>query len=304
MAPDDLIQPFQIDALALRGRLVRLGSTIDTVLSRHDYPEPVAAKLGEMLVLTAGLAAALKFDGVFMLQANGDGPISLMIADTTNDGEIRGYAKFDRRRLAKAQAMPGPKTSVPRLFGAGQLALTVDQGEHTERYQGIVALNGDTLAACMQHYFSQSEQLQAGIRLAVGRVQDAAGGRRWRGGALMLQRLPPPDTEAASQDADWHRALSLMSGGTDAELLDPGLAPNSLLYRLFHEDGVRVYRPRQLKVGCRCSPQRVRKMLRALPPAEVRELTVDGVLTVTCEFCNRDYRFDQQALDTVLKEHR
>ncbi len=304
MPPDDLIQPFQIDAHSLRGRLVRLGPAIDKVLGRHDYPEPVAALLGEMLVLTAGLAAALKFDGVFMLQANGDGPISMMVADVTSGGEIRGYAKFDRHRLAPTQATPGLEDSVPRLFGDGYLALTVDQGEHSERTQGIVALNGANLAACMQHYFNQSEQLQSAIKLAVGRVPDAAGRRRWRAGALMLQRLPPPDTDAPPQDAGWRRALSQLRGGTDAELLDPGLAPNALLYRLFHEDGVRVYRPRRLEVGCRCSRRRVREMLRALPPAELAELTVDGVLTVTCEFCNRHYRFDGQALTTVMQDPR
>lgn len=305
MAPDDLIQPFQIDACALRGRLVRLGSTIDTVLCRHDYPEPVAELLGEMLVLTAGLAAALKFDGVFIVQAKGDGPISLMVADVTSGGAVRGYAKFDRDRLARARAAPGPGPTGPDLFGAGHLALTVDQGEHTECYQGIVALNGATLAACMQHYFAQSEQLQAAIRVAVGRVPEPAGRRSWRAGALMLQRLPPrPDTEAMPEDADWRRALSQMRRGSDDQLLDPGLAPNALLYRLFHEDGVRVYRPRRLQVGCRCTPGRVRAMLRALPPAELRELTVDGVLTVTCEFCNRDYRFDERALHAVLEGDR
>ncbi|MFQ5956027.1 MAG: Hsp33 family molecular chaperone HslO, partial [Kiloniellales bacterium] len=309
MAPDDLIQPFQIDAHALRGRLVRLGAVIDTVLGRHDYPQPVAVMLGEMLVLTAGLAAALKFDGVFILQATGDGPITLMVADLTSGGEIRGYAKFDRDRLAQALATPGPGrpdggplgNSVPRLLGAGHLALTVDQGEHTERYQGIVELSGATLAECMQHYFRQSDQLQAGIKLAVGRVADAAGRRSWRAGAIMLQRLPPPEHAAAEpQDDAWRRALALMSAAGDEDLLDPRLEPNLLLYRLFHEDGVRVYRPRPLKVGCRCSQERVGEMLRAMPRAQVEDLTVDGVLTVSCQFCSQTYRYDAPALNAVL----
>ncbi len=314
MVPDDLIQPFQIESHALRGRLIRLGPVIDTVLGRHDYPEPVAVMLGETLVLAAGLAAALKFDGVFILQAAGDGPISLMVADLTSGGEMRGYAKFDRDRLAEALATPGPGRpeggplgdSVARLIGAGRLALTVDQNRNGERYQGIVELDGATLAECIQHHLRQSDQLETGLRLAVGRVADAAGRSPWRGGALMLQRLPGNrhDAEAEEPDEAWRRALALMSAASDGELLDPGLAPDRLLYRLFHQDGIRVYRPRPLKMGCRCSDQRVGAMLRAMPRARMQALSVDGVLSVTCEFCSETYRFDPPALDAVLEGGR
>src|SRR5258706_12626383 len=180
----DQVQPFQIERGGTRGRLVRLGPLIDTVLAQHDYPEPVALLLAEMLSLAAALASALKFDGVFTLQTKGDGPIRLMVADVTSGGDVRGYAQFDAGRLSALTASAGPGLSAPRPLGAGYLAFTVDQGVHTERYQGIVELTGATLVECIHHYFRQSEQLEAGIKLAV------ATDRGWCAGVLMLQRLP------------------------------------------------------------------------------------------------------------------
>lgn len=295
---DDLIQPFQIDASHLRGRLVRMGGMLDDILRRHDYPDPVARLLGETLTLAAVLAGALKYDGIFTLQTKGDGPISMMVADVTSVGDMRGYAQFDRERLDALEAEDG---TVRSLLGKGYLAFTVDQGQHTERYQGIVELSGETLQDCVQHYFRQSEQLETGIAVAVGR--DAEGG--WRSGALMLQRLP---TEVAGQpthrgsdvEDDWRRAMVLMGTCSSQELLDPGLRPNDLLFRLFHEDGVRVYQPVSLRPGCRCSRDRVETVLRSLPRDEVVELkTDDGTVDVTCEFCNTTYSFTDDQLDTL-----
>jgi molecular chaperone Hsp33 len=299
--PIDQVHPFQIERGRTRGRLVRLGPLIDTVLSQHDYPEPVALLLAEMLSLAAALASALKFDGVFTLQTKGDGPIRLMVADITSGGDVRGYAQFDAARLAALTASAGAGLSVPRLLGAGHLAFTVDQGEHTERYQGIVELTGATLVECIHHYFRQSEQLEAGIKLAV------ASDRGWRAGVLMLQRLPGEgldddgeEGELETADDGWRRALALMASATSAELTDPALAPNDLLYRLFHEDGVRVFTPLSLRAGCRCSRGRVEDMLRALPRDDVEHLKVEGLIDVTCEFCNRHYRFDDADLARVL----
>src|SRR5258708_28363460 len=139
VGPDDLVQPFQIEPTALRGRLVRLGPAVDTIITRHDYPEPVATMLGEAIALAVILAGALKYDGVFTLQTKGDGPLHLMVADVTTAGALRGYAQYDEARLQKVLSArrPGGANSVPRLLGAGYIAFTVDQGEHTERYQGI-----------------------------------------------------------------------------------------------------------------------------------------------------------------------
>lgn len=302
-ALDDVIQPFQIEGKAVRGRLVRLGPLVDEVLDRHDYPEPVAALLAEMVALAVVLAGALKYEGVFTLQTKGDGPIRLMVADVTSTSDIRGYAQFDAEKLAAAAASPAAGSPVPRLLGSGYLAFTVDQGVDTERYQGIVELVGATLVDCVHHYFRQSEQLQAGIKLAVGREARSDGGSGWRAGALMIQRMPPEGgiSEIAVDDADedWRRALVFMSSSTSTELLDPAMAPNDLLFRLFHEDGVRVFAPGSLRAACRCSRERVERVLQSLPQGEVKEMKVDGAVVVTCEFCNADYRFSGDDLDKL-----
>jgi len=294
---DDIVQPFQIDPFRLRGRLVRLGPALDRILTRHDYPVPVATLLGEAIVLVITLSGALKYKGVFTLQTKGDGPIRLLVADVTTAGAVRGYAQFDATKLA--QLGPDAGSSVPRLLGAGYLALTVDQGEHTERYQGIVALEGATLAECVHHYFRQSEQVEAGIKVAVGQRRDSDGQLRWRGGTLMIERLPKDggaDAAREAEDEGWRRAMVLMATGTSEELLDSNLTPEALLFRLFHEDGVRAYRPHVLTAQCRCSRERVERMLTALPPRDLIDLAVDGKLVVTCEFCNATYSFDEETV--------
>jgi molecular chaperone Hsp33 len=291
--PDDLVQPFRIDPFALRGRLVRLGPALDHILSQHSYPEPVAAMLGEAITLAVVLAGALKYDGIFTLQTKSDGPIRLIVADVSTDGAVRGYAQYDRTKLdavtATTEAEP---PSVPRLLGTGYIAFTVDQGEETERYQGIVELAGATLADCAQHYFRQSEQIQAGIKLAVG--QTGPGGA-WRAGGLMLQRVPPEGgfgVIADDVEDGWRRAMVLMSSATSGELVHPELTPHRLLFRLFHEDGVRVYDTHPLEARCRCSRERIETILRAFPVDELDEMRKERVTTVTCEFCSRRYTFE------------
>ncbi len=318
---DDLIQPYQLDRFALRGRLVRLGALADEILTRHDYPAPVAMLLGETLALAAVLAGALKYEGVFTLQTKSDGPVRLLVADVTSDGNMRGYAQFDAEAVAKAEAGAAGAAGnpVPRLMGAGYLAFTVDQGPETERYQGMVDIKGATLAECAHHYFRQSEQLETGILLACERVplagdagdsEGAAGDSkgapgRWRAAGITLQRMPGVgskfDEYATDEDEDgWRRALMLMSTvGTD-ELLGPAPGPHDLLYRLYHEERVRVFRPRRLQARCRCDRGRVAATLRALPRDELDELKIDGNVVVTCQFCNSDYKFDDPQLDALF----
>jgi molecular chaperone Hsp33 len=182
MPPDDIVQPFQIDGNSLRGRLVRLGPVVDDILARHAYPGPIAVLLAETLALCAALAATLKFDGVFSIQARGDGPVNLLVADVSTGGEIRGYARYEPERLSgidtRDDQSPAP---IARLLGSGYLAFTVDQGANTELYQGIVALEGDTLAECVHHYFRQSEQLPTRVLLAAGAALPPVP-RGWRQG--------------------------------------------------------------------------------------------------------------------------
>jgi len=270
---------------------VRLGALVDRVLTRHDYPEPVSRLLGELFVLAATLAGGLKFRGTFSLQVRSAGPVSLMIADCTNDGAMRGYAKFDAARVAAA-----PQATVRDLLGNGQLVLTVDQSDAGQSYQGIVELTGDTLTECMQAYFRQSEQLKTGLKVAVDRVEERSA-RRWRAGGILVQRLPEQVADEERMEEDWRRTMLLLGSATEGELVDPHLAPERLLLRLFHEEGVRVFQPLDLSFGCRCSRQRVELMLRRFPPEDLDDMkTPEGELVVTCEFCKAAFRFDEAEL--------
>jgi molecular chaperone Hsp33 len=292
---DDLVQPFQLESSALRGRLIRLGPTLDLILHQHAYPAPVGVLLGEAMVIAAALGTALKYEGVFTLQAKGDGLVRMLVADVTHDGGIRAYAQFDKEKLAQAN----DKT---RLFGKGHLAFTVDQQLKDDRYQGIVELKDESLAEAVQHYFRQSEQIATGLIVAVN--QDSQG--RWRGGCLMLQQMPRAGSEVYESDTsvadDWLRAMMLMGTCTSVELTDRTLDPCDLLYRLFHEEGVRVFDPHMFRHQCRCSLKRVRDMLRSLPRDEIDSLAVKGVVDITCEFCNKNYRFDEKQRDDIYAQ--
>jgi molecular chaperone Hsp33 len=298
---DDVVQPFQLDPFALRGRLVRLGPTVDRILAQHDYPEPVATLLGEAITLAVMLAGALKYDGVFTLQTKGDGPVRLLVADVKTDGAVRGYAQYDAKRLGEIVPESGESPSVPKLLGAGYIAFTVDQGDDTERYQGIVSITGATLAECAQHYFRQSEQLQAGLKLAVARAGEEGA---WRAGGLMLQRVPPEGGRARIADDvedAWRRVMVLMSSATSAELVAPDLPPRRLLWRLFHEEEVRVYQTHAVEARCRCSRERIAGILKAFPLDEIDEMKKEAVTTVTCEFCNTRYEFDAAELAQIAE---
>ena len=301
---EDIVLPFQIAPSGLQGRIVRLGPAVDTILRRHDYPGPVAVTLAEMVAIASALAITLKYEGVFTMQVKGDGPVRLMVADVTTEGALRGYAQFDP---AAVVALGTERPSVPRLFGAGYLAFTVDQGVHTERYQGIVELIGGTLAECAHHYFRQSEQFQAALKAAAAEHVAPDGKRHWRAGALMVQRLPPESAQGSAEGRDietpldvateeaedaWRRALMLASSATSAELVDPALPAWKLVDRLYLAEGVRIFRPHEMVHRCRCSRQRVADVLRSLPPAELEDLKIDNKLEVRCEFCNTAHVFD------------
>jgi molecular chaperone Hsp33 len=292
--PDDLILPFKLESADVRGRLVRLGPLVDEVLLRHAYPQPVSILLGEMLVLAAAMARSFKFDGTFSLQAEGDGPVDLMIADFTTNGEMRAYAGVSDSASGtfSFDDVSGGSPSVPQLLGAGRLAFTLDQGPDTERYQGIVPLEGATLVDCAHAYLRQSEQLDAALRLDVAPPKKGLR-EAWRAGAIMIERLAssrPDDLDDEAED-DWRRALALVGSTAPGELSDAALAPEDLLYRLFHEDGVRVFKALPLVAACRCSRQRMQELLAGFPHADIADMVEDGAITATCKFCNQIYRF-------------
>jgi len=293
LPPDDLVLPFQAEQADVLGRLVQLGATVDTILSRHAYPEPVSRLLGEAVALTALLGASLKSEGKLILQATTDGPVDLLVADFSVPGSLRGYARFDAERLAALDA-----DDDVALLGHGHLAMTIDRGVDTERYQGVVPLEGESLTEAADTYFRQSEQLPTFIRLAVARHfragENGEGGWTWRAGGLLVQKLTREGGVASLKEfeEDWTRARSLAETVEDHELLDPMLSPERLLFRLFHEEQVRVYRAIPLQTYCSCSRERVEELLDRFSAEDIAEMTVDGEVWVTCEFCNARYSFD------------
>ncbi len=311
LVDNDIVLPFQIEKQAARGKLVRLGSTVDAIVTRRSYPAPVATLLGELAVLAALVSSALKEEGVLTAQIKGDGPVGMLVADATAAGAIRAYAAFDSETLDRATADGGGgdwrNDPVPRLVGAGYLAFTVDRGPATRRHQGIVELAGGSLADCARRHFRDSDQNRAAFKLAA--APDGPDGV-WRAGGMMIQRLPDGGRTRLSGEApdddleeSWRRALALMGACTHAELVDGRLHPHDLLYRLFHEDGVRVFEPRALAHGCRCSRARVETTLRSFPRGEIEDLEVDGVVAVTCEFCGTRYAFDAADIARLYRPH-
>ncbi|MDA0338340.1 MAG: Hsp33 family molecular chaperone [Proteobacteria bacterium] len=288
---DDLVLPFQITNRNVRGRVIRLGSVVDEILGRHDYPDGVASLLARALTLAAMLGQSLKFDGKMTLQAKGDGAVTMIVADYATPGELRGWAKFDKDKYAAAVEQGlDPSREVPQLLGGGYLAFTVDQGRDTERYQGIVGLEGGTLAECAQKYFDDSEQIPTAVKLAVSHDDG------WRAGGIMVQHLPPEGQPFGDKNnEDWREAAILMASVHDDELTSKALTADQLLFRLFHETGVRVFDETPLDVLCQCTRDRVEGILGQFPRESLEEMVVDGEIVMTCEFCNKDFKFNPVA---------
>lgn len=311
---DDIVVPFQTSARGVMGRIVRLGPAIDAILKRHDYPLPVAENLGEALALTAMLGTTLKFGGKLILQTKTDGPLSFLVVNFETPGNLRGYAGFDVERTRALMADSPRGIDKGRLFGEGYLAMTIDPGGDMDRYQGIVALENQSLSSAALAYFRQSEQLPTYIRLAVARHVDAAstdtseGGAppfTWRAGGLLLQHLPheggrtPAEAVEKSDgslelhgDADeaWQRTRLLAATVEDHELLDPTLSPDRLLYRLFHEESVRAHKARPIVDRCGCSREKVLDVIGRFDADQLADLQDEtGAIVVTCEFCSTRY---------------
>jgi molecular chaperone Hsp33 len=301
---DDAVLPFEVDALDLRGRLTRLGPTLDDILHKHDYPPAVGKLLGEAIVLTTLLGSSLKFDGRFILQTRTDGPVSFLIVDFKAPDRLRAYARYDATRLQEG-------LDSGALLGKGHLAMTIDQGPDMSRYQGLVALHGGSLEDAAHEYFLRSEQIPTRVRLAVGEEwRGGDGGKhRWRAGGMLLQFLPKAPERARQADLHpgdapegtvahevpdddaWVEGQSLIGTVEDVELLDPDLSGERLLYRLFHERGVRVFAPVPLRAQCSCSREAVSSMLKSFSPKDRADMVKDGKVVVTCEFCSSVYEF-------------
>jgi molecular chaperone Hsp33 len=310
---EDAILPFEVASLDLRGRVVRLGAALDQTLANHAYPAPVAKLLGEAIVLTVLLGSSLKFDGRFILQTQTDGPVRMLVVDFNSPGRVRACARFDRSRVDAAIAARA--ASAGELLGSGHLAMTIDQGSDMSRYQGLVALSGGGLEDAAHEYFLRSEQIPTRVRLAVAEEisADTTGPRhRWRAGGMLLQFLPKtaermrgPDLDpgdapegtlphAVAEDDAWVTGRSLIATVEDIELIDPELSSERLLYRLFHEHGVRVFRATAVEAKCSCSRQSVEDMLKSFSQDDRDHMVENGVISVTCEFCSSTYVFAPQ----------
>jgi len=287
---DDLAAPFQIERQPVRGRLVRLGPAIDDILTRHAYPPDVANLLGETCALAALVGSSLKIEGRLIVQAQGDGPVSYVVADYDTTGALRGYARYDEARLGQMPAKFGV-AGAKALLGHGVFIMTVDPGPGMDRTQGVTPIEGETLALCAERYFAQSEQTPTRVRLAVGRF-DSGQGASWRAGGILLQIIAEEEARVAAAEA-WREAEFLFETVGEDELIDPALAPATLLYRLFHEPGVRLFTARALAAFCRCSEERIMTVLRAFAEEERADMVEpDGRIHVTCEYCSRVYRVE------------
>ncbi|MFG1397511.1 Hsp33 family molecular chaperone [Roseixanthobacter pseudopolyaromaticivorans] len=316
-APDNSVLPFQVDALDIRGRVVRVGSMLDAVLVHHNYPNAVKRVIGEAVALTVLLGSSLKFEGRFILQTKTDGPVDMVVVDFVSPDKVRAYARFDAEAVAQAEASNAAAPAL--LIGRGHLAMTIDQGLSANRYQGVVALDGEGLEAAAHQYFQQSEQIPTRVRLAVGEEMRPGGEpSAWRAGGLLAQFLPaeagraaqgdlhPGDAPEGAEQSDvplddaWVEAQSLVGTLEDVELLDRALPSEALLYRLFHERGVRVFEPQPIVAHCTCSRARVFGVLSSFSREERSDMVQeDGRISVTCEFCGRSYGF---AAEEVLAQ--
>ncbi|KQY49053.1 MULTISPECIES: Hsp33 family molecular chaperone [Rhizobium/Agrobacterium group] len=307
-AGDDHVVPFQVEGLDVRGRAVQLGPMLDAILERHNYPLPVARLVAETVVLTVLLGTSLKFEGKLIIQTKSNGPVDLVVADFATPDRVRAYARYNEEALKIAEE--NGLTQPQHLLGDGVLAFTIDQGAHMQRYQGIVPLDGASLEEIAGVYFRQSEQIPTKVRLGVAELLDRdENGKprhRWRAGGMVAQFLPEtlermrqPDLPGGDGADDsfevddlWDEA-SVMVQTIDAdELTDPTVGTERLLYRLFHERGVKVYPPQAVYDKCSCSREKLRDVLASLSQDDIDHAAEDGLVSVTCEFCSTTYRFE------------
>nr|WP_155193098.1 Hsp33 family molecular chaperone [Roseibium denhamense] len=307
----DAVRPFAVEELDVRGRAVALGPALEKILDRHAYPEPVSRLLAEAIVLTCLLGTSLKFDGRFTMQTQTDGPVSMLVVDFSSPDAIRACATFDKDRVAELEAARGATPEA--LLGHGHLAMTIDQGRHMQRYQGLVELDGISLEEVARRYFERSEQIPTEVRLGVGELYTRQDGEEaahtWTAGGVLIQFLPEAPDRMRQADIDpgdapegvvphvvdeddaWIEAKALVDTIKDVELTDPEVSVEMLLFRLFHERGVRLFDPQPLVDKCRCSREKIEGVLANFSDEERDHVRVDGKIVVTCEFCNARYEF-------------
>jgi molecular chaperone Hsp33 len=287
----DFAATFQIEGRPIRGRAVRMGAaSISPILARHDYPPHLATILGEAVMLAALVGASLKFEGKILVQAEGDGPVTMLVGEYNTNGNVRGYARYDAEGWANLERVnKGGEPHMPQLFGrTGRLGLIlVQDNPDIQPYQGIVPLNKATLSQCAEDYFTMSEQVPSRIRLAIDKTEDG-----WAAGGMLIQRIAGDDARGET-DEGWREAEALFGTLSRAELTDANLPVSELLFRLFHEQGVRLEGTMPVVDQCTCNQERLVGTLSQMPDESLRELVEpDGSLSIDCQFCARHYVID------------
>ena len=298
----DVCVPFHIHGGAFAGRLVRLNGVLQNILGRHNYPENVSSALAETTALAVLLANALKYKGLFTLQIQGNGPVSVLVADVTSEGKVRACAKFDAEKLKNAKALRKTEDEieeVPHLVGGGYMAFTIDQGPETELYQGVVDLQGKDLTELALRYFKQSEQIDTILRLFVKRP--AGESKSWQSAGILLQKVPLKGGKEFSTDEDalkeaWNEAGIFINSLADDEVFNAELSPAEILNRLFHSSNLVVAKEKPYEFGCRCSRDKLFSTLSGFGKNEIEEMAEDGKITATCSFCSEKYVFDKDEL--------
>jgi molecular chaperone Hsp33 len=284
--------PFTLDALDTRGRVVKLSSEIDVLLKKHNYPAPVSRIVAEACVLAALIGAGLKYQGRLIVQIQTKGPISLVVVDMTLPNGLRALAQYDENKLKKAVKSGYLSTSA--LLGRGTLALTIDQGTYMQRYQGVVAIEGQGLERAALQYYMQSEQIPSRFRLAASEMNGA-----WQASGLMLQYMPQVSTHQDFDGGDgslvkeenekWGEVKALLTTLEDAELLEA--SAQTLIYRLFNQHEILVFEETPLCAKCTCSHERLLSIVRGFTREEKQASTENGKITMTCDYCSSSYEF-------------
>ncbi len=297
---NDFIRTFIIDDGLFRGAITRNFNVIQDILNRKKYPQNVSLLLAEAITLTNLLASVIKYEGIFTLQIKGDAAIKTIVVDETSDGKIRAYARFDEQELNNVSYEDiKNRGSVPALLGAGYMIFTMDNSDGTQRYQGMVELEGNTLADCAHKYFQKSEQIKTAIKIAVA-FSDTD--KSWKSAGMLLQKMPEnggnKNILKSKEEIDdaWNTDVILMGSLTDQELLDEKLSPENILYRLYHEQDVFLFNEKILTFHCRCSRNRIIGVLKSFSEKDLQDMKKNNKISVTCEFCGKTYDITENDL--------
>ena len=290
---------FHLSNSAFMGRLVRLDTVVNTILQKHNYSKQVSAVVAESTALGALLSSTIKYDGLFTLQIQSSGPVTLTVVDVTSEGKIRSCANVNQEMLDKAlkfrKSDENELLEAPHYLGKGHLVFTVDQGKKTDLYQGIVDLQGKSLSECALRYFKQSEQIETYLQLFLQAPDDTS--TQWKAAGILLQKLPAHggkiDEDSNILDEEWNEAVVLAKSLTKEEIFDSNLSAETILTRLFHANDLHISKNKDYNFACRCSREKLLNTLRTMSPKDIEDMCENNKITATCHFCGEIYSFDK-----------